>query len=169
MLTPSALFAAPQPHDGSLGDPDILYVGRWDRSDPADFHGYWSNVYLRTRFTGTSVGIKLDGGTRLDVSIDNEPFREMDAGSGVTALNTAPLKPGVHALLVGSAGQNYEVGFQGLTLDPGAKTLPRHPAPDHRVRRRLHHHRSKARATTPGRPGPCSAATTRRSPSAAWP
>ena len=29
----------------------------------------------------------------------------------------------------GSAGQNYEVGFQGLTLDPGAKTLPAVPRP----------------------------------------
>ena len=93
-LLPGAHAANNRPaHDGSLGDPNILYVGRWDRSDSADYHGYWSNVYLRTRFTGTSVGIKLDGGTRLDVSIDNEPYREMDAGPGVTALNTAPLDP----------------------------------------------------------------------------
>ena len=117
------------PHDGSPRDPDILYVGRWDRIGPATPHGYWSNVYLRTRFTGTSVGIKLDNGTGLDVSIDNEMPREVNAGPGVTALNAAPLKPGIHTLLVGSAGQNYEVGFQGLTLDPGAKTLPALPRP----------------------------------------
>ena len=123
-------YAALRPaHDGSPRDPDILYVGRWDRNDPAASHGYWSNVYLRTRFTGTSVGVKLDGGTQLVVGIDGEPVRTVNAGAGVTALNTAPLTPGVHALLVGSAGQNYEVGFQGLTLDPGAKTLPALPHP----------------------------------------
>ncbi|MBV9849755.1 MAG: hypothetical protein JO250_08805 [Armatimonadetes bacterium] len=116
-------------HDGSPRDPDILYIGRWDKSDPAVYHGYWSNVYLRARFTGTSVGIRLDGGTQLIASIDGEPVRTINAGSGVVALNAVPLKPGVHTLLVGSAGQNYEVSFQGLMLDPGAKTLPALPHP----------------------------------------
>jgi hypothetical protein len=111
-------------HDGSPRDPDILYVGRWDRSTPGVAHGYWTDVYLRTTFTGTSVGIRLDGGTQLLVSIDRETPRTVNAGAGVTALNAAPLSPGPHTLLVGSAGQNYEVGFQGLVLDPGAHTLP---------------------------------------------
>jgi hypothetical protein len=116
-------------HDGSTRDPDILYVGRWDRSSPGVAHGYWTDVYLRTTFTGTSVGIRLDGGTQLLVSIDQDVPRIVNAGAGVTALNAAPLSPGKHTLMVGSAGQNYEVGFQGLVLAPGAHTLPaiRHP------------------------------------------
>jgi lysophospholipase L1-like esterase len=116
-------------HSGSPRDPDIRYIGRWDRSNPVDYHGYWSNVYLRTCFTGTSVGIKLASGTQLVVSIDGEPDRTVNAGAGVTALNAAPLKPGTHTLLVGSAGQNYEVEFAGLILDKGAKTLAAPPHP----------------------------------------
>ena len=115
--------------NGSPGDPDIRYIGRWDKGKPADYHGYWTDCYLRTRFTGTTVGIRLDGGTQLIVSIDGEKDRVVNAGPGVTALNPAPLKPGLHTLLVGSAGQNYEVGFQGLTLAPGAYTVAALPHP----------------------------------------
>ena len=124
---PSARAAAP--HDGSPRDPDIRYVGRWDKSSPADYHGYWTDCYLRTRFTGTSIGIRLDGGTQLIVSIDGEKDRVVNAGPGSTALNPAPLGPGVHTLLVGSAGQNYEVGFEGLTLAPGSHTVAALPQP----------------------------------------
>lgn len=111
-------------HDGSPRDPHLLYIGRWDRSVPEVAHGYWTDVYLRTCFTGTSLGIRLDGGTQLLVSIDGETPRVVNAGQGVTALNAAPLTGKTHTLLVGSAGQNYEVGFQGLVLAPGAKTMP---------------------------------------------
>ena len=129
MLLPGVGRRLRPSHDGSPGDPNILYVGRWDRSDPADFHGYWSNVYLRTRFTGTSVGIKLDGGTRLDVCVDNEPYREMDAGSGVTALNTAPLKPGVHTLLVGLGGPELRGRLPWVDPGPRREDAAGDPAP----------------------------------------
>lgn len=128
LLGAHASLPAPA-NDGSPRDPNIRYVGRWDRSDPAAFHGYWTDCYLRTRFTGTSIGIRLDGGTQLIVTIDGEKNRVVNAGKGVTALNAAPLKPGVHTLLVGSAGQNYEVGFQGLVLAPSAHTEAAIPHP----------------------------------------
>ena len=105
-------------------DPNIRAVGRWDMSDPATFHSYWGGAYLRTRFTGTSVGIKVATWTTLVVSIDEEAFRSVSAGPGVTSLNMKPLKPGTHSLLVGSSGQNDEVQFQGLALEAGASTMP---------------------------------------------
>ena len=110
-------------HDGSPRDPNIRYVGRWDKSSHGDYHGYWTDCYLRTRFTGPTVGIRLDGGTQLIVSIDGEKDRIINAGPGITALNSAPLNPGLHTLLVGSAGQNFEVGFEGLILAPAAHTI----------------------------------------------
>ncbi len=119
---PTAQATGPQ--DGSLADPDIRYIGRWDKSSPTVYHGYWSGVYLRTGFTGTSVGIKLAERTELAVSIDSEPLRMLTGEQGTTALNAAPMKAGNHTLMVGSAAQNYEVQFQGLVLDAGATTLP---------------------------------------------
>jgi len=114
----------PVPVQVSLTDPNIQYIGRWDRSDPALYHGYWGGVYLRARFTGTSVGIKLANRTGLVASIDNEAFRTVDGGGADTVLlNARPLKPGTHSLLVGSAGQNYEVSFQALVLDAGSATV----------------------------------------------
>ncbi len=117
------ILAAPRnatgPQSGSLTDPNIRYVGRWDKRDPHLYHSYWTGAYLRTGFTGTSVRIKLASGTALAVSIDGEPLRTVHADSGVTALNAAPLQPGGHTLLVGSPGQNEEVAFQGLSLAPG--------------------------------------------------
>jgi hypothetical protein len=108
----------------SLTDPNITYIGRWDRTNPATYYGYWGGVYLRTEFTGTSVAIKLAGGTSMVVSIDNEAFRQVDGGGGAPVpLNTSPLRVGSHSLLVGSAGQNYEMPFQGLVVDPGASTV----------------------------------------------
>lgn len=116
----SALAAS----DGSLADTNIRYIGRWDHTESDVCHGYWSGVYLRTIFTGTAIGIKLKEATGLAVSIDGEPPRSVSAGGGVTKLNASPLKPGDHHLQVGSAGQNYEVAFQGLVLDSGAITKP---------------------------------------------
>ena len=123
LATGVSMAQAAGPHDGSLNDPDIRYIGRWDRSNPAEYHSYWCAPYLRVGFTGTSVKIKLAQGTSLNVSIDGATPVTMNAGAGETALSPAPLAPGRHTLLVGGQGQNEEVRLLGLTLDPGASTF----------------------------------------------
>lgn len=110
--------------DGSPTDANIRTIGRWDKSDATNYHSYWSGAYLRARFTGTSVGVKLSFNTGLAVSIDGEAPRQISGVAGINNLNSAPLKAGEHTLQLGSGGQNYEVGYQGLVLDEGAKTLP---------------------------------------------
>ena len=112
------------PRDGTLADTNIRYIGRWDKTDPHLYHSYWTGAYLRVGFTGTSIGIRLAEGTTLAVRIDGEPLRTVHAGSGTTPLVTEALKPGAHTLLVGGAGQNEEVAFQGLTLASGGATRP---------------------------------------------
>lgn len=112
------------PGDGSITDKNILYVGRWDKSDNTVFHSYWTGAYLRVNFTGKSIGIKLHSNTSLVVSIDGETPRAVVGQSGITLLNTTTLSEGTHTLLVGSAGQNYEVEFEGLVLDKNAVTYP---------------------------------------------
>lgn len=109
--------------DGSPADPHLQFVGRWDKSNPAEYHSYWTAPYLRVGFTGRSVGIRLAEGTTLTVSLDGETPRTVNAGAGVTPLNTAPLAPGRHTLLVGGAAQNEEVRFLGLVLELGASTF----------------------------------------------
>ena len=122
--THSAPGAVPAPES----DKNMTYYGRWDRRDPAVAHSHWGGAYLRTRFTGTSVGINLAEGEHLAVSIDGEPFRPLSAQAGITALNTAPLPPGLHTLLVGPA-MGGEAKVRGLTLDPGATVKPPLPRP----------------------------------------
>ena len=101
-------------------NPALVYIGRWDTSDPISYHSYWGGAYLRTNFTGTSVSIETKTPTRLVVSVDGEFPRELDIDAGVAPLTLKPLKAGNHSLLVGSDGQNYEVLFGGLVLDSGA-------------------------------------------------
>lgn len=118
---------ADSPAEIAASDPNILYVGRWDQSQSEIAHGNWTGHYLRAKFTGTSVSVKLRNGTKLAVSIDGEPIRFVIAKAGVTRLNEQPLKPGEHLLQLGSGGQNEEVAFQGLVLDSAAATKPVDP------------------------------------------
>lgn len=120
---------AGSPTEIASSDTNLLYVGRWDRSQPETAYGNWTGHYLRTKFTGTSVAVRLQAGTQLAVSIDGEPVRFVKAKAGLTQLNEQPLKPKEHLLQIGSGGQNEEVAFQGLVLDPGAATKPADPKP----------------------------------------
>ncbi len=108
-------------HDGSPTDTNLRYIGRWDRHDTAAYHSHWGGAYLRANFTGTSIGFSggpTAGGATVMVSVDGEPLHE------VGSFKDQPLKDGHHTLLLGSVGQNFEVEFKGLTLSPGAVTLP---------------------------------------------
>ena len=119
----------------AANDKNLRYFGRWDRSDPAVPRSHWGGAYLRTRFTGTSVGLKMQDDQRLAVSIDGEPFRPVDGKAGVTALTAAPLSPGLHSLLVGPS-TGGEAKITALSLIPARPQSPRCP-PDHRIHRRL--------------------------------
>lgn len=112
------------PGNGTLSDNNIVYVGRWDKSNSQLFYSYWTGAYLRVDFTGTSIAIKLDSDVSLIVSIDGETPRGIQGKSGTTNLNISDLPEGRHTLLVGASGQNEEVAFLGLSLEPGKATYP---------------------------------------------
>src|SRR5882762_8022031 len=44
--------------DGSVSDPNVRYMGRWDTSSGTAI-GNWAAPYIRTGFTGTTIRIKL--------------------------------------------------------------------------------------------------------------
>src|SRR5689334_17539780 len=62
-VAPRASVSAPRPaptgpgdvRPGSLQDPDLRFVGRWDTSDPTTYIGNWGSPYVATGFTGTSI------------------------------------------------------------------------------------------------------------------
>ena len=113
--------SAVDPHDGSLADTNIGYVGRWDHRDPSVAHSNWSNAYLRTVFTGPTVQVKVGAPENVVVSIDGEPVRTL-SGRGVIDLTPKPLSGQEHTLLLAADSQNGEIYFQGLVLAPGAAT-----------------------------------------------
>ena len=109
----------------SVNDPNIHYVGRWNKTQLDLTQGNWNGHYFRTKFTGSSIAILVNQPVLLSVSLDGEPFRKVNARPEMPIqLNLEPLKKRVHSLQIGSAGQNYRVAFKGLVLDPGANTLP---------------------------------------------
>jgi lysophospholipase L1-like esterase len=117
-------FAHAAAGDGTPGDANIRYVGRWDRSDAAAPLSHWSGAYLRTRFTGTHVKIKLGTGTNMMVRIDGKALTAFKGASGIVDLTAVALPAGTHSLVVAGRGNADMLSFQGLVLDAGASTQP---------------------------------------------
>ena len=117
----------PEP-DVSFTDPDIRYIGRWDRSGGALAHSYWSCAYLRVGFTGTTIKVKLASGAGMFASLDGQPYREF-SGGGMVDLTPEPLAAGTHTLLLAADGQNNELQVEGFALAPGAvsQAVPERP------------------------------------------
>ncbi|MFF6804888.1 hypothetical protein [Streptomyces sp. NPDC012616] len=61
------------PGDGSVSDPNIVYVGRWDTSAGTAAVPSWTGAYLQTAFTGTTVKVKARAAVNLYASIDGGP------------------------------------------------------------------------------------------------
>lgn len=108
--------------DGGLADPNINFVGRWDKSSSTTFRSYWNGSYVSTRFTGTTVKVKLAEPTRFVALVDGvaQPFWD---ASGTVNLTPTPLANGVHTLKIVAKYEYTELPFQGLVLDAGASTV----------------------------------------------
>jgi hypothetical protein len=123
-VLPIAAYAAENIHDGSLGDTNLRFIGRWDKHDPKVFQGNWTGHYIRTIFTGTTVKVQVAADVNMLVSIDDKPFQRFDGKAGVVNLTPTPLAQGKHTFLLTPRREEDEIQFQGLQLDPGATTLP---------------------------------------------
>jgi lysophospholipase L1-like esterase len=113
--------------DGTPSDPDIAFVGRWNRSS-AEAVPNWAGVYLRVGFTGTTVKLRQRGTVDLWASIDGGDFVAHPNVSGTVNLTPTPLRAGNHTLTVSyrqvAGSYHGDAVFTGLTLDPGAQTSP---------------------------------------------
>ncbi|GLY30712.1 GDSL-type esterase/lipase family protein [Kineosporia sp. NBRC 101731] len=109
-------------------DPNIEFTGRWNTQDPAAYVPSWVGAYLTTRFTGTSVTLNQRNTIDFWASIDGGDDVYFAGVKGPVDITPTPLAEGEHTLrisyrnVVGS--YKGDAVFQGLTLDPGARTLP---------------------------------------------
>lgn len=113
--------------DGTLADPNITYVGRWDKSDSTLYRSYWDGAYLSTKFTGTTVKVKLATRTTFKAIIDGtlttyNDWSQNFSQNGVVDLTPTPLANGTHTLQIVADYDSRELPFQGLVLDAGAST-----------------------------------------------
>jgi lysophospholipase L1-like esterase len=125
LMTTHSLSTATRVHaaavTGSIQDPNIKYIGRWDTTSSTTMYtSYWSATYFKTRFTGKTVKIKLATSVNIYVSIDGGAD-VLYTAKGTFNLTPTPLASGTHSLRVAVRSGNIE--FEGLVLDPGATTV----------------------------------------------
>jgi hypothetical protein len=112
--------------DGSPADPNIRYVGRWDRSRGTQADSSWAGAYFKVNFTGTTAMLKLANTAEQPVSF----YAEIDGGapklfsnaSGTVNLTPTALSPGEHSLRITARDVTDVIRFMGLALDAGAAT-----------------------------------------------
>lgn len=120
LAIPHLAFAATG--DGSPTDANLVYVGRWDRSNASQPHSHWGGAYIRCEFTGTSLSVKLGQRVDLAVFIDSKPV-SMKLGVNGTVSLASGLAEGNHTLRMVARFQSDEIVFQGFVLASGAKTI----------------------------------------------
>ena len=108
--------------NGDLTDTNINYVGRWDKSNSTTFRSYWNGSYVSTKFTGTTVKVKLAAPTRFIAIVDGVASGYWDANGTINLTPTA-LANGTHTLKIIAKYETTEIPFQGLVLDAGASTV----------------------------------------------
>ncbi|SEW45266.1 GDSL-type esterase/lipase family protein [Chitinophaga arvensicola] len=108
---------------GAPGDPNIKYFGRWNFGDTSQYTNYWGGGYLRVKFTGTTIKMKVGHPTHYFAKIDNGPWVSYLNASGTINLTPTPLSSGTHTISV-AQGKDYDYlfNFQGFILDAGATT-----------------------------------------------
>ncbi|GAA3803363.1 GDSL-type esterase/lipase family protein [Streptomyces phyllanthi] len=119
-----ATRAQAAPGDGSVSDPNIAFVGRWDTSSGTTAVANWTGAYVQTSFTGTTVKVKARDAVNLYASIDGGPDVFHAGVRGTVNLTPQPLAAGTHTLRI--TYRSGDTAFQGLVLDSGARTV----APD---------------------------------------
>ncbi|MEU1664876.1 GDSL-type esterase/lipase family protein [Streptomyces sparsogenes] len=113
--------------NGSVTDPNISYVGRWDVSSGTAAVPNWTGGYLQTAFTGTTVKVRARDAVNFYAGVDGGADVFYAGVRGTVDLTPRPLPQGNHTLRI--SYRSGDTVFQGLVLDPGAgTTTPQVPA-----------------------------------------
>jgi endoglucanase len=109
--------------DVPADNPNIQYFGRFDFSNPKQPACDWPGCYIETRFTGTSIAVKLSGGTNdFNVFIDGQAKPKIAMSNGKTTYVAASaLADGSHSLLLTKRTEGFSgvTAFTGFQLDDG--------------------------------------------------
>jgi lysophospholipase L1-like esterase len=114
----------------------IQYFGRWDFSDATNPVGNWGDIYLKAKFEGTSIGIKLsDGNNDFQWSVDGAPMQRLSPNAENVYTLSSGLGDGTHTLELyrlteGSFGLTT---VNGLILEQGKKLLAGDPRPSRKI------------------------------------
>ncbi|HEX3694707.1 MAG TPA: SGNH/GDSL hydrolase family protein [Polyangia bacterium] len=110
--------------DATNGAPAVRFVGRFDRSDPAGPRFAWSGSGMIARFSGTSVGIKLNGAQQYTVLIDGvlKP-KLLPAAGGALSPIASGLSAGEHVVEIYRRTEANQGEAQFLGFDFGGGTL----------------------------------------------
>ena len=129
IISIASAFTIPTVHAASQTIPptnhNIKYVGRWDTSSRTVHTSYWPGAYFETKFTGTTVAIRLASSVNIYVKIDKGDDTFYPKANGTVNLTPTPLAPGTHLLRVATSTDTDDgsIALQGLVLDAGAKTI----------------------------------------------
>ena len=114
--------------DGSLSDPNLRFVGRWDKSNSSVYTSNWGGAYVSTKFTGKNITVKLASPANFDYFIDGvwQPYWTWGGNTSVTL--SAP-SSGTHTLQIASRWEDRKLPIVALQPDAGERTLPPDPRP----------------------------------------
>jgi hypothetical protein len=118
-------------------DPNIRYVGRFDRSNPLRPRCAWTGSTIMAKFHGTTIGAKLSS-TDCDyfhVVVDGKPGGIALSFVGAPPIFVENLEPGEHVieLFKNTEPRWGTTTFDGFQLEAGGKLLPLPKRPERRI------------------------------------
>lgn len=126
---PSATDAAPLPVTVLSDDTNLLYSGRFDKSDVLGARAAWPASAVSVKFQGTDLNVKIKDGNqnRWQVEIDGQPTLALQMREGQHLYNVASGLPvGQHTARLVKATEAFcgTTQIMGFQLNEGGRTLP---------------------------------------------
>lgn len=117
-------------------DARIRYMGRWDHADPKKPRCDWPGSGFTVRFTGTSITVRLSGGSNdFNAVVDGVWKAKITVDGKTSEVAAQGLAAGTHTLEITkrTEGFNGITVFAGLQLEDGQSLAALPAAPAHRI------------------------------------
>jgi len=120
------LFSCGNESDGyyDADDPHIDYIGRFNFSNPKSVSFDWSGVQIKTRFSGTSISLRLkDGNNDYNIFIDNRLYKVLHTNEDTIYTISTTLENRQHSFLLTKRTEAIFglALFEGFILDEKEK------------------------------------------------